>query len=73
MADHVDHICQLGGAGMVGFGSDFDGIDIYPQGLRHPGDLPGLAQALSRRGYAQEALAGILGKNLLAYYRRIAP
>lgn len=73
VADHVDYICQIGGEKNVGFGSDFDGIDVYPEGLRHPGDFPNLLACLRRRGYSEEAVARIAGQNLLDYFGRIAP
>ena len=71
--DHVDYICQMGGEKQVGFGSDFDGIDVYPEGLRHPGELNNLITGMRRRGYSEQAIAGIAGQNLLDYYLRIAP
>jgi len=72
VANHIDHICQLGGAGIVGFGSDFDGIECTPQGLEHPGHIPALLDVLRARGYDEKTLRGIAGENLLAYYSRIA-
>ena len=72
VAEHIDHICQLGGAGIVGFGSDFDGIEVTPADLRHAGDLPSLTAALRRRGYDERTVAGIAGENLLRYFDRIA-
>ena len=72
LADHADHICQLGGGSQVGFGSDFDGIDVYPAGLRHPGEFPNLISVFRRRGYSEEAIEAIAGKNLLAYFERTA-
>lgn len=71
VAEHIDHICQLGGASIVGFGSDFDGIEVAPDDLNHPGELPNLIHALKRRGYSDTDIAGIAGENLRAYYRRI--
>ena len=73
VVDHIDHICQLGGEKNVGFGSDFDGIDIYPEGLRHPGQLPNLISSLRNRGYSEQTIAGIAGQNLVDYFQRIAP
>ncbi|HLS66009.1 MAG TPA: dipeptidase [Pseudogracilibacillus sp.] len=32
---HIEHICSLGGAQQVGFGSDFDGIDEVVNRLEH--------------------------------------
>ena len=71
VAEHIDHICQLGGEGIVGFGSDFDGIECTPDGLSHPGEIPNLLTELRRRGYGENAIEGIAGKNLLAYYTRL--
>ncbi len=68
---HIDHICQLGGDGIVGFGSDFDGIECAPEGLAHPGEIPNLLQSLRRRGYPEKTIAGIAGGNLLDYFARI--
>ncbi|MBQ4580976.1 MAG: membrane dipeptidase [Clostridia bacterium] len=71
LAQHIDHICQLGGADIVGFGSDFDGIERYPEDLRHPGQMGNLLAALRDYGYDGAALEKIAGGNLLGYYRRI--
>ena len=71
LAQHIDHICQLGGADIVGFGSDFDGIERYPEDLRHPGQMENLLTALRGYGYDGAALEKIAGGNLLAYYQRI--
>ncbi|MGN0762371.1 MAG: dipeptidase [Aristaeellaceae bacterium] len=71
VAEHIDSICQMGGAEIVGLGSDFDGIECAPRGLEHPGDLPNLFNELRRMGYSEEALAGIAGGNLRAYFQRI--
>lgn len=68
---HIDHICQLGGESIVGFGSDFDGIEIAPEGLKHPGDYANLVQALREHGFSEETIENITGKNLVAYFQRI--
>lgn len=72
IARHIDHICQMGGAENVGFGSDFDGIEVTPSNLRHPGEIPNLLEELRRLGYDEHAIAAIAGENLLKYFRRIA-
>ena len=71
LAQHIDHICQLGGAEIVGFGSDFDGIERYPSDLRHPGQMENLLNALRDFGYSEEAIEKIAGQNLLDYFARI--
>ena len=73
VCDHVIHIMELGGAGNVGFGSDFDGIDVKPIGLTGPQDFPALLSALRRRGLTEQEIEGVAGKNLLAYYDRFDP
>ena len=72
IARHIDHICQLGGAEIVGFGSDFDGIETTPDNVRHPADIPNLLDELRRLGYDDAAIAGIAGENLKRYFARIA-
>ena len=73
VCDHVLHMLDMGGEGMIGFGSDFDGIECKPQGLSGPQDFPALLSALGARGLTEAQVAGIAGKNLLAYYDRIDP
>ena len=72
VARHIDHICQLGGAEIVGFGSDFDGIETTPDNVCHPGDIPNLLDELRRLGYDDATIAGIAGENLKRYFARIA-
>ena len=72
IARHIDHICQLGGNSIVGFGSDFDGIECFPADVQHPGQMGNLLDALRRRGYPDDALHAIAGQNLLDYYARIS-
>lgn len=73
IAQHIDHICQMGGENMVGFGSDFDGIEVTPADLRNTEDMPNLLSCLRKRGYTENALEKIAGKNLLDYFARIQP
>ena len=70
--DHIDHMHQMGGAGMIGFGSDFDGISQKPLGLLHPGHFPNLLQGLRNRGYAEEEVTDIAGRNFIRYFERIS-
>ncbi|CAI6028935.1 dipeptidase [Cohnella sp. JJ-181] len=46
---HVEHVCALGGASHIAFGSDFDGIETYTQGLAGPADYAALTEALLAR------------------------
>ena len=60
---NIDEICAMGGEDIVGFGSDFDGIEVWPEGLAHPGDFPALIELLRDHGYRQEQLEKIAGLN----------
>ena len=71
LCDHIDHMCQLGAAGNVGLGSDFDGISHTPVGVSSPAEVPNIFEELRARGYSEEAVAGIAGLNFLRYYERL--
>ena len=61
---HIDHIAQMGGIHVLGFGSDFDGIDEWPEDLASPLDFPRLMDLLARRGYREADLQAIAHGNL---------
>ena len=67
---HVDALMELGGEDVVGFGSDFDGIESWPQGLGHPGEFGNLLDALRRRGYGEATLEKLAGLNLWNLLKR---
>lgn len=66
---HVDYVCALGGASHVAFGSDFDGIDRHPIGLRHPGHYPVLIEALLKR-FPEHLVRGFAGENANRFFLR---
>ena len=67
---HVDALCELGAEHIVGFGSDFDGIDEWPEGLGDPSGFPALLDALRKRGYTEAQLADLAGLNLWRLLKR---
>ena len=71
IADHIDHMCQLGAQKNVGFGSDFDGIEYTPVDCASPADIPAILEELRRRGYGEADIVAIAGGNFLDYYRRL--
>ena len=71
IADHIDHMCQLGAEKHVGFGSDFDGIECTPSDCQSPADVPNILAELRRRGYSEEAVEDIAGRNFLRYFQRL--
>ena len=50
VADHADHLARIGGHGVVGLGSDFDGMIRVPSGLEDASKLGALWTELERRG-----------------------
>jgi membrane dipeptidase len=69
VADHIDHVRRVAGIDFVGIGSDFDGISSTPLGLEDVSTFPALFAELSRRGWTEEDLRKLAGKNLLRAWR----
>ncbi|MBO4298183.1 MAG: dipeptidase [Clostridia bacterium] len=67
---HIDGIAELGGIDVLGFGSDFDGIESWPDGLGSPADFPALLALLEKHGYTKEELEKIAGLNLWNVLKR---
>lgn len=66
---HIDGFCELGGVDYVGFGSDFDGIERWPEGLQNPAGFPLVLERLEKMGYTSSQVAGIAGLNLYRVLR----
>lgn len=63
IADHIDHVVDIAGIDHVGIGSDFDGIEVTPDGLEDISMMPKLFNELRRRGYSEPDLEKIAGGN----------
>ena len=70
IADHIDHVAQMGGIGILGMGSDFDGIGSTPVGMENAACYPALWEVLEKRGYSHNDIAAIAGENLYGILRR---
>jgi len=73
VADHIDHIRAVAGIDHVGIGSDFydDGRSSMANGLENPTRYPYLFAELLRRGYSEEDLLKIAGRNHLRALRQM--
>jgi membrane dipeptidase len=71
VADHIDHVRQVAGIDHIGLGSDFDGITSVPVGLEDVSKFPDLTRELLARGYGDEDVRKILGRNLLRVMRAV--
>ena len=77
LASHVDRICQMAGdARHVGLGTDFDGgfgRSGVPAGVDTIADLQKLGPVLAAKGYNDEQIAAVLGKNWLRHLQTFLP
>ncbi len=71
VADHIDHIKRTAGIERVGLGGDYDGITTVPVGLEDVSKYPDLLLELKRRGYSDDDLRAVIGKNLLRVLGRV--
>ncbi|HEX6399100.1 MAG TPA: dipeptidase [Actinomycetota bacterium] len=69
VADHVDHVRRVAGIDHVGIGSDFDGSPGMPVGLEDVSRYPALFEELGRRGYSDDDLQKVAGRNVLRVMR----
>ena len=71
VADHIDHIKQITGIDHIGFGGDFDGITTVVQGLEDVSTYPALIAELLKRGYTDDDIHKIAGRNILRVMRAV--
>ncbi len=75
--DAIDYICQLTGSSRhVGIGSDFDGgfgAEATPEELDTVTDLWSIGKGLQARGYPEDDVSAILGRNMLRQLRASLP
>ncbi|XP_070704274.1 dipeptidase 1 [Pempheris klunzingeri] len=71
VADHFDHIKKVGGADIIGFGGDYDGVTRLPEGLEDVSKVPNVVAELLRRGWTDEEVKAALGNNLLRVLKEV--
>jgi len=71
VADHIDHVVELGGIDNIGFGSDFDGVDNLPIGMEDVSRYPDLIHELLKRGYTSNDIEKICYKNLFRVWNEV--
>lgn len=73
----IDYICQIAGdAFHCGIGTDFDGgfgLQSVPEGIDTIADLQKLAAMLSQKGYSEENIDAIFGKNWVRLLENALP
>ncbi|XP_006902923.1 PREDICTED: dipeptidase 1 [Elephantulus edwardii] len=71
VADHLDYIKKIAGAGAVGFGGDYDGVSSLPKGLEDVSKYPDLIAELLKRQWTEEEVRGALANNLLRVFEEV--
>jgi membrane dipeptidase len=69
VADHVEHVRDVAGVDHVGIGGDYDGVGVLPQGLEDVSTYPVLFAELRRRGWSDDELRSLAGRNVLRALR----
>ena len=68
---HACHILDLGGEGVLGFGSDFDGVDRLPKGIDGVQNMKDVMNRFCKTGLRQEQLNKLFYGNLCNFTGRI--
>ncbi len=65
IVEHIEHAVDVTGPRHVGLGSDFDGVDVLPDGMNGCAELPILRKKLENRGFPEKDVDRIFGHNFL--------
>ena len=70
LVDHIDRIAEVAGIDHVGIGSDFDGGGGVERAF-DASEVMNITIELVRRGYSEEEIEKIWGKNLMRVFREV--
>jgi membrane dipeptidase len=71
IVDHIDHVVSLVGINHVGLGSDFDGIDVTPEGMEDISKFSLVFDEMRRRGYTEEDIEKVAGGNFFRVFDQV--
>lgn len=63
IVDHIDHVVSLVGIDHVGIGSDFDGIEVTPDGLDDISMIFKVFEEMRQRGYSESDIEKVAAVN----------
>jgi membrane dipeptidase len=72
VADHIDHIRAVAGIDAIGVGGDYDGVPTMGDEIADVSSYPLVFEELRSRGYTDEDLRAIAGRNVLRVMRNAA-
>ncbi|SOC03522.1 membrane dipeptidase [Ureibacillus xyleni] len=70
LVKHIMHIASLVGIDHIGFGSDFDGIDLTVEKLTNASEYPNLIQALTET-FTTEEIETMASKGFMQYISKV--
>jgi membrane dipeptidase len=65
IVEHIAHACDVAGEDHVALGSDWDGAIVTPRDMPTCLELPRLVQCMLDRGFAEDRVRKVMGKNFL--------
>ena len=69
IVDHIDHAVSVAGIDHVGIGSDFDGIEVTPEGMEDISCIGRIFDEMRLRGYTENDIEKVAGGNFLRVMR----
>ena len=69
VADHIDHIRAVSGVEAIGVGGDYDGVSTMGEELVDVSTYPLIFEELRARGYTDDDLRAVAGRNVLRVMR----
>ena len=69
--DHIDHAVSIAGVDHVGIGTDFDGINVTPEGLEDVSKMPVVFEEMGKRGYSEADIEKIAGLNFMRVMKTV--
>lgn len=69
IAAHARHLFCVAGADAVVMGTDLDGVDLLPEGIRDVSDLPRIADAMQKAGFTTNEIDRLFYRNGLQFIK----
>lgn len=70
---HLDHLIRVGGEHVAALGTTYDGLIVPPADLSDVTHHPRLVQDMLDRGWSEDRVRNVLGRNYLRVVERIRP
>ena len=68
IVDHIDHVVGLVGIDHVGLGSDFDGIEVTPEGMEDASCFSRIFDEMRNRGYTESEMSKVASGNFFRVF-----